>query len=390
VKRNIVTIDIGTYKVCALICRYDTVSDSMEVAGKGVWPSAGIRKGMIVNTYECSDSIRNAIELAQDDAGAGTAVRSAYVNIIGMNVYVIDKKYEMQIASEDGSVTREDIIGLLSMAKNLAVCKDEQIIDVIPRQYFVNEVKIQGNPEGRKAKTLGMESQIAVARIAPVQRIMRCIADLGIELDGFIVEALALPELVLTNSEKSGGALIIDVGGMVTDISFFKNGRLYFNDSIPVGGHHLANDLAIGLELPFQTAENFIRQNTIPSLSEINEDETVSITTDDGEEKSFGITSASEIIEARVLEILSLSSAMIDKNNINPAEDSSILVISGKGLIGIGAVPEYARRIFGLPLKLVSEIKDDEYDSDTVTAYSMAKYIPMKYKWDNYDSKVEG
>src|SRR5512137_2033786 len=133
-KRNIVTIDIGTSKICTLICRYDPETEDLEVAGKGIWPSQGIQKGMIVDMEKCSASLRNSVAMAQDDAGA--VIGSAYVNIIGMNVCVIDKKDEMAIDRRDGVVAKADILELLNAAKKVGVCRDEQVIDVIPRQYF--------------------------------------------------------------------------------------------------------------------------------------------------------------------------------------------------------------------------------------------------------------
>jgi len=53
--------------------------------------------------------------------------------------------------------------------------------------------------------------------------------------------------LVLSPEEKDIGAILIDVGGGVTNISVFKNKCLALYDSIPVGGDHITNDISIGL-----------------------------------------------------------------------------------------------------------------------------------------------
>ena len=93
-----------------------------------------------------------------------------------------------------------------------------------------------------------VDADIIAGKITSVQNIIKSIERASMKIDGIVAEAFATGEIVLTADEKDIGVIMLDVGGGVTDISVFQGKRLVFYDSIPVGGDHITNDIAIGLE----------------------------------------------------------------------------------------------------------------------------------------------
>ncbi len=96
---------------------------------------------------------------------------------------------------------------------------------------------------------LEVEADIIAGKITSVQNIVKSMQKANVEVDGIIVEALAIGELSLTSQEKEMGVILIDVGGSITNVSVYKNEKVVFNDSIPVGGAHITNDISIGLDI---------------------------------------------------------------------------------------------------------------------------------------------
>src|SRR5690606_11021209 len=66
--RMIVGLDIGTYKVVALVGEIGT-DDELEIVGIGSHPSSGMKKGVVVNIESTVQSIQRAIEEAELMAG---------------------------------------------------------------------------------------------------------------------------------------------------------------------------------------------------------------------------------------------------------------------------------------------------------------------------------
>ena len=90
----IVSIDIGTSNVCALIGKVNKYSQ-IEIAGRGIAPCSGLKKGVIVDIDSTAASIRKAVEEAEADANM--RIDSAYVNIHGMHVNVVNNKSWMSL-----------------------------------------------------------------------------------------------------------------------------------------------------------------------------------------------------------------------------------------------------------------------------------------------------
>ncbi|MEE9185980.1 MAG: cell division protein FtsA, partial [Candidatus Binatia bacterium] len=69
VKKNnlIVGLDIGTYKVCAVVGEMG--EHGVEIIGVGIHPSNGLRKGVVINIESTVNSIKRAIEEAEIMAG---------------------------------------------------------------------------------------------------------------------------------------------------------------------------------------------------------------------------------------------------------------------------------------------------------------------------------
>ena len=79
---------------------------------------------------------------------------------------------------------------------------------------------------------------------------------LGVGVDALVLQGLAAGEAALTEAEKALGVLLIDIGGGTTNAAVFVDGSISHALVLPVGGHHLTNDIAIGLRVPFATAES--------------------------------------------------------------------------------------------------------------------------------------
>ena len=53
--------------------------------------------------------------------------------------------------------------------------------------------------------------------------------------------------------------MLVDVGGHATNWAVYRKGAIVANGSVPLGGHHLSNDLAHGLRIPLEEAEQVKR-----------------------------------------------------------------------------------------------------------------------------------
>ena len=106
--------------------------------------------------------------------------------------------------------------------------------------------------------------------------------------------------------------VLIDVGGSITNVSVYKNEKVVFNDSIPVGGAHITNDISIGLRISLDEAEKLKREYELALTSLIKNDYEITINDiNENKKREIKVSQVIEIIEARVHEIFYLCKELL-------------------------------------------------------------------------------
>ncbi len=345
----IVGVDIGTSKVCTLIGQVNK-TNQIDVLGYGSAPCSGVRKGIIVDIESTAQAIRQAAEQAEQMAGL--TVNSVYVNITGSNISMLRSKGMVDIPSNQSEINYTDIERVLKAVQDIEVTPDKKIIDIIPYQYIINGYDQIVDPIGMIGSTLEIDCQIVSGSMTSVQNLVRSVEKAGYYVDGIVPEAIAASEVMLIPDEKELGVLLLDTGAGITDISIFKGKRLIFYDSIPIGGEHITNDIAIGLKVPYNEADKIKKQYGIALTSLIQNDQEISIASiNESKVRSIKISEVVEIIEARVSEIFTLVNEALEKAGVKE-KISAGAVISGEGITIYDGSIQLGAEILQMPIRI--------------------------------------
>ena len=382
----IVGIDIGTSKVCTIIGRVDK-SNQIEVLGIGTSNCEGVKKGIIVDIESTSNSIRTAVEKAEKMSNI--KVGSAYFNIMGAHVNVISNRTAISVSNENREIRAKDVEKVLYTAGDVAVPEDQQVIDVIPRQYIVDGYDEILDPIGMVGVKLEIDADVVTGKITSVQNIVKSAERAGVDVDGLVVGALAAGELLLTPDEKDMGVVLIDVGGGITDISVFKNKKLIFNDSIPVGGDHITNDISIGLKISYPEAEKIKKQYELALTSLIKNDQEITVTdTGENRKKTVRVSEVVEIIEARVYEIFQLCRNLLEKAGVFEEYGAGV-VITGGGISYVDGNKQLAGEAFDLPVRVAFFRHQEVSKPEFWTSFGILKFISNYRRGRGQGSEVK-
>lgn len=381
----IISIDIGTSNVCALIGKVNKYSQ-IEIAGRGTAPCSGLKKGVIVDIDSTAASIRKAVGEAESDANM--RIDSAYVNIHGMHVNVVNNKSWMSINGRE--ITRDDLDDILRDVRDIDKPEDRQLIDVIPRQFIIDGYDEITDPVGMVGTRLEVDADMLVGKITSVQNIIKSMERAEVKLDGIVAEAFAAAEICLTPDERDIGAVLLDVGGSITDISVFQGKRLVFYDSIPVGGDHITNDIAIGLRISSAEAEKIKRQFELALTSLIKNDQEISVLDiNENKKKNVKVSEVVEIIEARVYEIFSLCKSLLDKAGISIPQEGGV-VMTGAGISYVDGCKQLAQEVFELPVRVIQAGQiPGVLKPEFVASAGMIKYVATVKKGGSRASEIK-
>lgn len=383
VNPHMVGLDVGTTKVRAVLAEV-AGPERLEIVGVGTADSKGLRKGVVVNPDSAVESIKRAVEMAEQMSGS--TIDQAYVGLGGAHIRSYNSKGVVAVSRKNREITVDDIRRVIDQASAVSVPSDREIVDVVPQEFTVDEQDGIGDPLGMLGMRLEVAVHIVTSPITAKQNIVTSVNRSGIIVLDTVLEPLAAAEAVLTEDEREYGTALIDIGGETTKLAIFQRGAIRHTAVFPLGGNHFTNDIAVGLRTPVPEAERIKRQSGCALSHLLDENQRQSML----EIPSVGGQAARplsrytlcEILQPRAEEIFSQVHEEIQRMGFD-GQISSGIVLTGGGCL-LSGVPEIAEQILDLPARrggapkaiggLSDEIASPEYATAlglVITGYKM-------------------
>lgn len=368
----IVGVDIGATKVCTVIARTKRQTQ-LEVLGYGISKCSGIKKGLIVDLENVSRAIKDSVSMAEK--AANVKVTAVTIAISGFHTVLIPSKGKINFDGNMKEITVEDVTRVLKDAKNFEMPYDRQVVDVIPNQYIIDGYDEIVDPTGMMGAILEVDADVVLGSTIATQSLLKSVEKAGYQVSGIIVEALASGEVVLSDEEKKLGVLLLDVGGGKTDIAYFKEGRILYYDSIPIGSEYITNDIVIGLKVSYNEADRLKKQFPLSKKSLINNDQSITIySIGENKQKSIRISDIIDIVEARISELFNILNDRITANGLKTQIEAGVVIV-GQGIYHIAGSDNVASSTLGLPVRFVNPKLPGNLKLPYVTALGIVKYV---------------
>ena len=203
----IVGLDIGTTKIACIVGRKGA-NGKIEILGYGKAPSTGVSRGIVTNIDETVNAIKTAVDEAS--AQSNVDIKSVNVGIAGQHIKSIQHRGVMMRDNRDVEICEEELEKLRHDAFKINMIPGEEIIDVIPQEYYVDgEIGI--TPKGMLGSKLEANFHVIIGQKAAAMNIVKCIERAGLEMEHMILEPIASAEAVLDEEEKEAGVALVDI-----------------------------------------------------------------------------------------------------------------------------------------------------------------------------------
>lgn len=304
----VVGLDIGTTKIACIVGRR-TEHGKVEIIGTGKAESAGVSRGIVANIVNTVESIKLAVEEAKknvlETSGASLEVRVVNVGIAGQHIKSLQHRGMITRDDLDTEIDQGDIDELIDSMYKLVMMPGEEIIDVLPQEYIVDNEQGIKDPKGMSGIRLEANCHIITGQVAAIRNIQKCVEKAGLQIDNLILEPIASSDAVLSDEEKEAGVALVDIGGGTTDIAIFHDGLIRHTAVIPFGGNVVTEDIKNGLAVMKKQAEKLKVKFGSALANENQNNEIVCIPGLKGREpKEIRVTNLSGIIQARMEEII--------------------------------------------------------------------------------------
>ncbi len=334
-KDVVVGLDIGTAKVMAVVAEV-LPNGQLKLAGLGVAPSNGLKRGVVVNIDATVQSIQQALKEAE--LMADCKIQRVYTGITGSHIRGLNSSG--MVAVKDKEVTAADVARVVETAKAINISSDQRLLLVEPQEFVIDGQDVK-EPIGMSGIRLEAKIHIVTGAQSAAENIIKCVRRCGLEVEQLMLNPLASSQAVLTDDERELGVVLVDIGAGTTDVAIFTGGAIRHTAVIPIAGDLITSDIAMALRTPTKDAEDIKVESGYAKQLLADPEAQVEVPgLGDRSPRMLSKQALAGVIEPRVEEIFSLVQQVVRESGYEEMLSSGIVLTGGSsvmpGMIELG------------------------------------------------------
>lgn len=346
----IVGLDIGTTKIAVIAGRKNEFG-KLEILGFGKANSNGVKHGQVLNIDETIKAIRTALENCFA-SNPNLDIKEVYVGIAGHHIKSLQTRGDIVRQATDEEISQREIDQLISDQYKTYIPAGDQIIDVIPQEFTVDNFQNIPNPIGYGGVKIGANFHIITGDKNAIRNINRSVEKSGLYTKDLVLQPLASSSAVMGQEDLEAGVAIVDIGGGTTDLAVFYEGILKHTAVIPFAGENITNDIKTGLGVLKTQAEQMKVQFGSALANEAKANAYITIPGLRGmPAKEISVKNLANIIQARMSEIMDFVTYHLKQVGLDNKALNGGVVLTGGGsqLRHLIQLTEY---VTGLPARI--------------------------------------
>ncbi|WP_374667580.1 cell division protein FtsA [Ramlibacter sp.] len=327
-KDLVVGLDIGTAKVMAVVAEV-MPGGELKLAGLGVAPSTGLKRGVVVNIDATVQCIQQALKEAE--LMADCKITRVYTGITGSHIRGINSSG--MVAVKDREVTPADVARVVETARAINISTDQRLLLVEPQEFVIDGQDVK-EPIGMSGIRLEAKVHIVTGAQSAAENIIKCVRRCGLEVEHLLLNPLASSQAVLTDDEKELGVALVDIGAGTTDVAIFTGGAIRHTAVIPIAGDLITSDIAMALRTPTKDAEDIkVESGYAKQLLADPETQVEVPGLGDRGPRMLSKQALAGVIEPRVEEIFSLVQQVVRESGYEEVLSSGVVITGGSAVM---------------------------------------------------------
>ncbi|WP_213952948.1 MULTISPECIES: cell division protein FtsA [unclassified Variovorax] len=327
-KDLVVGLDIGTAKVMVVVAEV-LPNGELKLAGLGVAPSNGLKRGVVVNIDATVQSIQQALKEAE--LMADCKIGRVYTGITGSHIRGINSSG--MVAVKDKEVTPADVARVVETARAINISSDQRLLLVEPQEFVIDGQDVK-EPIGMSGMRLEAKVHIVTGAQSAAENIIKCVRRCGLEVDQLMLNPLASAQAVLSEDERELGVCLVDIGAGTTDVAIFTNGAIRHTAVIPIAGDLITSDIAMALRTPTKDAEDIKVEHGYAKQLLADPDTQVEVPgLGDRGPRMLSKQALAGVIEPRIEEIFSLVQQVVRESGFEEVLSSGVVLTGGSAVM---------------------------------------------------------
>ncbi|MDE5688481.1 MAG: hypothetical protein K2I18_07655 [Paramuribaculum sp.] len=313
-EKYVIALEVGSSKISGAVGRVDDAGVLTVTAVEEEPLVDSVRYGQLSNVKVAAGLVERILRKIENRVSP-RKVCAVYVGIGGRSLCSVPVEVERKLPPE--TEVTADLLNRLKLEARAGADVDKEILDVVPREYFIDNSRVEG-PEGRVCSTIRMAANLIVCR-PQLKRNLDLLVDdkLRLRVAAYITRPLAEAALVLTQDEKRLGCMMVDFGAETTSVAIYRHGSLNYLATLPLGSRNITRDITT-LNIVEEKAEELkkSRGNAMPA--------------DDGSD-AMGIPDVNNLVSYRAGEIIANIKEQIKYAGLTASDLPGGIVLIGRG-----------------------------------------------------------
>lgn len=314
------SIDIGSDTIKIVVA--NITDNSFEILASSQTRSVGIKKGMIIDKELAIKSITMALD--EIEKQLGFRIDKA---IITVPLYDVHVDIYNGCSYTEGEITGDDVITCFKSSVS-TIDIDKEVVTVFPIDFSIDDEKKVLDPKGMTGKKLESRMLISTVPKENVYPFLEVLEKCNVEVIDLSFGVINDFYNMKDNSDYlRGSGAVIDMGNDKTEIAIFNKGLMVDGIVMTSGSRLLDHDIGYIYHLDKTTSRELKENLAMASSQYADPDEITNYESTDGEKITVNQLEVSQIVEARLEELLKNVKKIL--NDLTNREISYIIITGG-------------------------------------------------------------
>ena len=368
------SVDLGSHSIKIVVS--EKIGDKFYVLASTKVRSLGIKKGIIKDKGLVLQSLQTAISNINQDLGI--EIKKVLLNF---PLFYVNTSIETSEIDVSGIVTGEDIQEVINKTVKENIPKNEEVVYLEPIVFGIDDDMQVVDPKGLTTK--GLEVRCAVSTIEKdfLYEYLEVFNEAGLEV---VDITYGVVSDYFENSNRDINkklGVLVNIGYGKSEIAIFNKGIMLKGSILPIGSNKIDKDISYIYKIDKKTAISLKENLAIASYKQADKNDIMEVVNNSGEKISINQFEISQIVEARLREII--KSVKNEINNLTNREISYIMVTGG--ITNLMGFPYIIDEEFNCE-KIITNITTLGVRSNIYSAtIGFIKYFDYKMKFRNID-----
>lgn len=251
----IVGIDIGSGSLRALGCVFEEGSRYPTVIAMHKKAMDGVTRGVVTDDEETARHIADAIQSLEEQSGHKTL--HTLVSVGGAGLSSHHSSGHTQVSRGDASVTDLDVENAIKDAtRGVPDVRNKAVVHSIPIKYRLDGNDVPGSILGVRGNRLEVKTLFVTYPLQCMSSLKLALEKAHVRVTDIVAGPIAESIPLLSKKQKLAGVALVNIGSQVTSLLVYENNNPTLVTTIPTGGDDFTKDIALGLKITLEEAED--------------------------------------------------------------------------------------------------------------------------------------